>query len=76
MPRITGLRCRNCGASVPTGPSYVCAACFGPLDVTYDEEAISATLRRDVIERRPPGIWRYLELLPVEQVPERALPVG
>ncbi len=76
VPRITGLRCRNCGASVPTGPSYVCAACFGPLDVTYDEEAISATLRRDVIERRPPGIWRYLELLPVEQVPERALPVG
>src|SRR4029079_19388756 len=25
---------------------------------------------------RPPGIWRYLELLPVEARPARSLPVG
>ncbi len=76
MPRIIGLRCRNCGASVPTGPSYVCGACFGPLEVAYDEEVIAATLSRAAIESRPAGIWRYLELLPVEQVPARSLPVG
>ncbi len=76
MPRVTGLRCRNCGAGVPTGPSYVCAACFGPLEVTYDETAIAATLSRAAIEARPQGIWRYLELLPVEQPPTRSLPVG
>ncbi|MGC8633450.1 MAG: threonine synthase [Candidatus Limnocylindrales bacterium] len=76
MSRITGLRCRNCGASFPTGPSYVCSTCFGPLEVVYDEAAIAASLSRAAIEARPRGIWRYLELLPVEAAPARCLPVG
>ncbi|MGO9178106.1 MAG: threonine synthase [Candidatus Limnocylindrales bacterium] len=76
VPRITGLRCRSCGAEVPTGPSYVCASCFGPLEVVYDEEAVAAGLSRAAIADRPAGIWRYLELLPVEHVPARSLPVG
>jgi threonine synthase len=76
VSRITGLRCRNCGAAAPTGPSYVCAACFGPLEVVYDEAAVGATLSRETIRARPAGIWRYLELLPVEEAPARSLPVG
>ena len=75
-PRIRGLACRNCGRPEALGPSYVCAACFGPLDVDYDLDAISATISREVIESRPPGIWRYLELLPVDAPPERGLRVG
>ena len=54
-PRILGLACRNCRRPEALGPSYVCAACFGPLDVAYDLEAIGATLTRETIERRPPG---------------------
>jgi threonine synthase len=75
-PRILGLACRNCGRPEPIGPSYVCAACFGPLDVAYDLEAIGGTLTRETIEGRPPGIWRYLELLPVDEPPARGLRVG
>ncbi len=75
-PRILGLRCRACGREEPTGPSFVCAACFGPLEVAYDHEAIRAQVDRARIEARPPGIWRYLELLPVEAAPERSLAVG
>ena len=75
-PRILGLACRNCGRPEPVGPAYVCAACFGPLDVAYDLEAIGATLTREAIEARPPGIWRYLELLPVDEPPARGLRVG
>ena len=74
--RIAGLRCRACGTPFPTGPSYVCSRCFGPLEVVYDEDAVRATLSREAIEARPPGIWRYLELLPLEQVPARSLPAG
>ncbi len=48
------------------GPNYVCAACFGPLEVAYDLELDRRTLDRATIAARPPGIWRYLELLPVE----------
>ena len=32
-PRIVGLRCRSCFRAEDVGPSYVCPACFGPLEV-------------------------------------------
>ena len=70
------MRCRNCGATQPIGLSYVCPACFGPLEVDYDYAVASATLTRDAIAARAPGIWRYLELLPVDAPPARGLPVG
>jgi len=74
--RIQGLRCRNCGRVEVLGPSYVCAACFGPLEVVYDYAVIRDLVDRATIERRPPGIWRYLELLPVSEPPARGLAVG
>ncbi len=74
--RITGMACRNCGLAQPLALAYVCPACFGPLEVTYDAAVISKTLTHDAIAARHPGIWRYLELLPVEQAPTRSLPVG
>ncbi len=74
--RILGLRCRACGRPEPLGPSYVCAGCFGPLEVAYDLDVVRRTFTRAAIEARPLGIWRYLELLPVEARPARGLPVG
>jgi threonine synthase len=74
--RITGLACRNCGLAQPLAVAYVCPACFGPLEVTYDYGVVARTLTRDTIASRAQGIWRYLELLPVEAAPVRSLPVG
>ncbi len=74
--RILGLACRNCGRLEPLGASYVCAACFGPLEVAYDLSRVRQTLDRTTIAARAPGIWRYLELLPVSAAPARGLPVG
>ena len=74
--RIVGMRCRNCGAGQPIGLSYVCPACFGPLEVAYDYTVIGTSLTRDAIASRAPGIWRYAELLPVDAPPARGLPVG
>jgi threonine synthase len=73
---LDGLRCRNCGHREEIGPSFVCPECFGPLEVLYDLDAIGAAIDRDTIASRPPGIWRYRELLPVDRVPDRGLPVG
>jgi threonine synthase len=73
---LDGLRCRNCSLPQPIGPSFVCPACFGPLEVVYDLPAIASALDRETIEARAPGIWRYRELLPVDRAPERGLPVG
>jgi len=75
-PRVIGLRCRSCFRPEEVGPSFVCPACFGPLEVVYDREAIRAQVSRTAIEAREPGIWRYLELLPVAAAPARSLAVG
>src|SRR5689334_8309044 len=73
---VRGLRCRGCGREEALGPSYVCPACFGPLEVIYDLDVARAALTPETIAARDPGIWRYLELLPVERAPERGLAVG
>jgi threonine synthase len=73
---ILGLRCRGCRRPEPIGLTYVCPACFGPLEVEYDYGVAGRTLTRAAIAGRSPGIWRYVELLPVEAAPARGLPVG
>lgn len=73
---VSGLRCRACGRPETIGPSFVCPACFGPLEVVYDLDVARAALTRESIGARAPGIWRYLELLPVAAAPGRGLAVG
>ena len=60
----------------PTGPSYVCPACLGPLEVAYDATVVREAVSRAAIEARPSGLWRYLEFLPVDAPPVRGLAVG
>jgi len=74
--RLRGLRCRNCGTPEALGPNYVCSACFGPLEADYDLDEVARQVTRDDVSRRAPGIWRYLELLPVDAPPDRGLAVG
>ena len=62
------LRCRNCGARFPLGPQHACFECFGPLEIGYDHDALTA-LTRSSIEAGPHSIWRYAGLLPVGQDP-------
>jgi threonine synthase len=73
---VRGLRCRACGRPEELGPSFVCVACFGPLEVDYDHDVARERLTHATIAARAPGIWRYLELLPVAAVPKRGLAVG
>jgi len=73
---VVGLRCRACRRPEPIGLSYVCLACFGPLEVEYDYAIAGRTLTRAAIAARAPGIWRYAELLPIDAPPARGLPVG
>jgi threonine synthase len=75
-PRVLGLVCRNCRRPEPLGPAYVCPACFGPLEVAYDKDVVRAAVSREAIEARPPGLWRYLEFLPIDAPPTRGLRVG
>ena len=65
MAFVDCLRCRECGRTYPAEARHVCDFCFGPLEVTYDYDAIRATISRDTITAGPPSIWRYADLLPV-----------
>src|SRR5690348_14147802 len=67
MPtKVVGLRCRECGAEYPLQATHVCEMCFGPLDAVYDYAALKKVVTRQRIESGPPSIWRYRDLLPVE----------
>ena len=50
----------------PAEALHVCDYCFGPLEVAYDYERIAATVSRERIEAGPRSIWRYRDLLPVD----------
>lgn len=76
MSYVKGLKCRECGRAFPKEPLYVCEYCFGPLEVDYDYEGIKKKLTRSVIESRSQNLWRYIELMPLDNKPVSGLKSG
>lgn len=76
MSYVKGLKCRECGREYPKAPVNICEFCFGPLEVVYEYEKIREVLNRGVIMSRPPNMWRYAELLPLDGKPTEGLDVG
>src|ERR1044072_8329841 len=76
MSHVHGLRCRECGREYDVAPVFTCEWCFGPLEVTYDYDAIRASVSRASIAAGPLSIWRYADLLPVECNPAVDLGAG
>ena len=74
MPHVKGLRCRECGNEYPVEPLNVCEFCFGPVEVSYDYDAIARSVSRKSIEAGPVTMWRYHDFLPVEA--EAAIDIG
>ena len=60
------LFCKECGREYPAEPLNVCDFCFGPLEVTYDYDAIAREISRDKISLGPHSMWRYHHLLPAD----------
>ena len=67
MTLATHLACRECGRELDLQPVNACDFCFGPLEVQYDHDAIAARVSRESIEAGPRSIWRYRDLLPVDE---------
>ena len=67
MRFVAGLTCHLCGARYPPQALWVCSDCLGPLEVSYDYDAVRRVMTRELIESRPRSLWRYQELLPVEE---------
>ena len=65
MPAVS-LCCRVCATEHPLEATGTCTRCFGPLDPTYDWDALRASVSHASIEAGPASIWRYADLLPVD----------
>lgn len=59
------LKCKECGQEYELKAAHVCEFCFGPLEVTYDYNALRRTVTRESIQAGPHSIWRYRSFLPV-----------
>jgi len=73
---VIGLKCRECGRKYPKDIFYVCEYCFGPLEVEYDYTKIKKVLTCEKISSREKNIWRYSELLPLDNPPTDGLHSG
>jgi len=76
MSSTQTLRCRECSRTYPLEPKHICEFDFGPLEIQFDYKAISKTISRESISERPPTLWRYHELLPVDGGWDETWPVG
>ncbi|HEY2083965.1 MAG TPA: threonine synthase [Verrucomicrobiae bacterium] len=73
---MKALKCRECGREYPLTATHVCEFDFGPLEVVYDYDEIKKSLTRTALASRPKSMWRYRELLSLENDPTFGLQVG
>ena len=67
MTNVTQLECSACGTAFAAGHLYnLCTECGKPLLVRYDLSRAARSLTRDGLASRRADMWRYREVLPVE----------
>jgi threonine synthase len=71
----THLKCRNCSATYELAAVHVCAQCFAPLEIGYDEDLMRRVTRAS-IEAGPQDLWRYAGLLPAGHDPATRVSLG
>jgi threonine synthase len=65
---VTHLECAACGLRHEARRlQNLCTQCGKPLLVRYDLKRAAASLTKESLKEREPDLWRYREVLPVEQ---------
>src|SRR5262245_26764939 len=73
MAFVTRIECTVCGHPHEPGRLLtVCVACGQMLAVRYDLSRVAAALGKEQLRERPPGMYRFRELLPVDDDEEPA----
>ncbi|KUO40016.1 MAG: hypothetical protein AVW06_02985 [Hadesarchaea archaeon DG-33-1] len=63
---VKELKCLKCGKKhAPTKGLYTCKKCGGKLEIFYDYDGIADKINKKELEKRPPGVWKYIEFLPI-----------
>lgn len=78
MRNVICGRCVKCGREYEAVPNLTTCACGGILDIVYDYSYIRSVLtKKTLVAREERSMWRYRELLPVEEsTPNTPLRVG
>ncbi|MDP2776826.1 MAG: pyridoxal-phosphate dependent enzyme, partial [Anaerolineales bacterium] len=73
---LSGLTCSDCGRSFSINQVHTfCPDCQATLISNYDMNAARKEVDRDEIHTRPKGMWRWHEMLPVQD-PEYIVSLG
>src|SRR5438046_10505325 len=65
---VTHLECAACAKTHEARRLHnLCTQCGKPLLVRYDLKSAAASLTKESLKERAPDLWRYREVLPVEQ---------
>ena len=67
MSDLYELRCRECGKTWGNSPKSFCEDCFSPLEIAYDYDALKKSASREKLATRSFNMWRYVELLPLQE---------
>ena len=78
MKNVKCARCVRCGREYEARPDLTNCACGGILDIVYDYDCVKTALTKEKLAARAERtMWRYRELLPVEEnTPDTPLRVG
>jgi threonine synthase len=68
---LTHLDCTRCDKRYPPGQILNLCECGGPLFARYDLERAAHDMRPGHLALREPSLWRYREVLPVEDPDDR-----
>src|SRR5215510_10086954 len=66
MNYLSHLICPKCSSTYAKGKVHGLCKCGSPLLVEYDLEAAKKGMSRDSLATRPRTMWRYSEMLPVQ----------
>lgn len=69
---VTHLYCSACGKEFRANELHnLCTECGKPLLVNYDLDKVSRTLTKESLKNRVSTLWRYEEILPLENAENR-----
>ncbi|MPM20170.1 Threonine synthase [bioreactor metagenome] len=67
MKNVICAKCVKCGREYAAVPNVTTCVCGGILDIKYDYGYVKKNMTPAVLAERPYTMWRYRELLPVEE---------
>ncbi len=72
MSYLSHLECSECGQTYSAHELHnLCPQCNAPLWVRYDLDQARGKLDRDRFASRPASLWRWAELLPIDDLSQR-----